>query len=478
MSIRAQALSGIRWAGIASLVRTAVQLAQLFVLTKLLSPADFGNMAVVLAIVTFLQMFSDMGISNGIIHRRTISEEQLSSLYWLNVAAGGVMALLLWAAGPWVAQFYGQAVLQPLLFLAALYLVISATWQQLRVIAEKELRFARLAGIEIAASLTTLVVSALLAWHGEGVYSMIWGVLAGSLVAALLAWIVLAQGWTPRPRLRLAEVREFLDFGAYMMANNLASTLFTHVDILLGARILDAHAIGLYSLPKNLSTQITSSINPIITRVGLPVMAKSQDDVLLLRRIYLQAIRMTAAANFPVFVALGLFAPEVVRLIFGSQWHEAIPLMQAFACWALIRATGNPVGSLLMARGRADISFKWTVAWLLVIAPAAWAGSQFGPLGLALALTAVAFVGLVPNWYFLVRPLCGAGFIEYFRELVPPLIYALLAGAIAYAAASPVTADLPRLALGLGAGTVVYLSLSLTLDRAWRNAILELLGFR
>ncbi len=131
-----------------------------------------------------------------------------------------------------------------------------------------------------------------------------------------------------------------------------------------------------------------------------------------------------------------------------------------------------------MARGRADLSFRWTVVWLVIIAPAAWVGSQFGPLGLALALTGVGVVGLVPNWYFLVRPLCGAGFLEYFRELAMPLLFSLLAGVLAYAAVTPLTADLPRLGLGLGVGSAVYLSLSLFLDRAWRNTVLELLKFR
>lgn len=478
MTLRNQALSGVRWTSAAAGVRTGIQVAQLLVLARLLTPVDFGNMSVVVAVVAFLRMFADFGVSNAIIHRRQVSADQLSSLYWLNITTGACLALLLLSAGTAVASFYGEPVLRPLFGLAGMYLLLECVWNQLRVMAEKELRFAALAYLEMTASAAGFAVSVAIALLGGGVYALMGGALAGAAAGALMAWPLLADGWRPRLRLNLREIREFLRFGAYMAGNNLANTISLNMDVLLGARLLGAQSIGLYSVPKNLCLQITAAINPVMTRVALPVMARSQEDELMLRNVYLQIVRMTASANFPVFVAIAMFAPEIVRLAFGSQWDDAVPLLQVFAWWALLRSTGNPIGSLLMARGRADLSFKWNLFWLPIFAVAVWLGSQFGAHGIALGLAALGIIGLLPNWYFLVRPLCGAGFGEYFRELGIPLALSAAAALVARIAVAGLVGDLPRLAVGLGCGGVAYVIVSFYFNRSWSLAVLELLKLR
>jgi O-antigen/teichoic acid export membrane protein len=476
VNLRDQALSGVRWTSTSTLIRVSVQVVQLLVLARLLPPADFGNMSVVLAVIAFLQMFADLGVGNAIIHARQISAVQLSSLYWTNVAMGVVLALAVALASPALAAFYGEPVLQPLLALAALSLLAGCLWQQLRVVAEKEMRFARVAWLEIAASVAALPVSVAMAIAGAGVYALLGGVLASAAVGAILAWPMLAGTWRPQLQLRLGEIREFLRFGLYMMGNNLANTLNLSLDVLLGARLLGPQPIGLYSVSKNLCLQVTMAINPVITRVSLPLMARLQEDDLLLKNVYLNVMRMTASANSPIFVAIAFFAAEIVHLVLGPQWDAAIPLLQILAGWALLRATGNPVGTLLMARGRADLSFQWNVAWLPIFALAAWLGSRFGASGLAAAIGALGILGLVPNWYFLVKPLCGARFGEYFREIGIPLALSLAAGLAALAAAAPFSGDVTRLSVGVGCGAVAYLALSRYFNPSWPAAILELLG--
>jgi O-antigen/teichoic acid export membrane protein len=205
-------------------------------------------------------------------------------------------------------------------------------------------------------------------------------------------------------------------------------------------------------------------------------MAKVQGDEELLKRVYLQAMRMTASVNLPIYIALGLFAPVIVNLLLGAQWHDAIPLLQIFAVWALLRSTGNPVGSLLMARGRADLSFKWNMVWLLIMPPAIWFGSQYGVMGMAVAMTALGFIGYWPNWYFLVRPLCGAKLGEYSVQIAVPLVLSLLGGIVGYLSIYALVGDFLRLIVGVSIGGVVYLGLSWRFNRVWVDAMLELVG--
>jgi O-antigen/teichoic acid export membrane protein len=474
MTLRKQAFSGVRWTTFSSLGRAVLQFAQIAILARLLTPADFGLIALVVAIMAFLQIFADAGISNAIIYYQDIAQEQLSSLYWLNVSVSVFLALTLAVTSYWVASWYQQPPLQYLLMLAAATLVVGALGQQIRVLAQKNLRFADLAKVELIAALVGFVAAVTLAWMGAGVYALIAGSLTTAVVGCLLVWLRLSEGWRPQARLRLAEIRQFLRFGAYMVGNNFANTFNSQIDVLLGGRLLGVQSIGLYSVSKDLGLRISNIINPIITQVGLPVMAKAQCDVALLKRVYLQTMRMTASVNFPIYLALGLFAPEIVNLLLGAKWHEAIPLLQIFSIWALLRSTGNPVGSLLMARGKADLSFKWNMVWLFIIPPAILVGSQYGATGMAIAMAALAILAYWPNWYFLVRPLCGAKLGEYSVQMAVPLALSLAGGMAGYFSINLLEGSLLRLLAGLSIGGLVYLGLSWHLNRVWVDAMMEL----
>jgi O-antigen/teichoic acid export membrane protein len=455
--------------------RAGLGFLQVAILARLLEPADFGMMAIVAAVIAFAQIFSDMGVSNAIVHHQRVSQEELSSLYWLNVLAGAGMTLLLLFASPLIAWFYGAPSLQPLLMVVSISFLVVAIAQQLRVVAEKELRFAELARIELAAAIFGFVTAVAWALNWPSVFALVAGMIASNLLTTILSWRSLANGWRPMRRLKLAEIRHFLGFGGYTMANNLVNTFNMQADIFIGGRFLSAPALGVYSLPRDLSLRVAGIINPIVTRVGLPVMAKAQHDQTFLKNVYLKTLRMTASVNFPIYLALAVFAPEVVALLFGPQWGDAVPLLRILALWGLLRSTGNPVGSLIFAVGRADLAFKWNLAMLLVVAPVLWFGVQHGDKGMVIALLAMAVVLAVPGWYVLVRPLCGAGFTEYFQQLLTPLMVGLLSSSIAYVAISPFGDIGVRLGLGLSIGGLSYLILSRLFNRIWYEAMAELL---
>ena len=260
-----------------------------------------------------------------------------------------------------------------------------------------------------------------------------------------------------------------------MIGNNIANTINSQIDVLLGARLLGSEAIGLYSVPKNLTMNVQMAINPIITKVGLPVMAKVQGDTDMLKSVYLNTMRMSASINFPLYVIIVLFAPEIILFVVGEKWNSAIPLLQIFGIWGLLRSIANPVGSLLIATGRVKRSFIWNMALVVIIVPIIWVGSQYGLEGIAFAMVGLMAGLMMPLWYFLIRPSCGASLGEYSKQLVTPLIIALVAGLCGYLAAGLFTHDLIRLILGFMISCVVYLIVSWYFNRTWVDAMTELL---
>ena len=169
MDLRQRTFSGVRWTAFSSLGMAVLQVLQIVVLARLLKPEAIGIFAIVIAITAILQIFSDAGVSNGIIHFQDISQSKLSSLYWLNVATSVFLALSVIILSPWVASFFDTPELTSLLILAAMALVISSFGQQIRVVAQKNLRFATLAKVEIATALAGFIVAVGVALIGGGV---------------------------------------------------------------------------------------------------------------------------------------------------------------------------------------------------------------------------------------------------------------------------------------------------------------------
>lgn len=476
-------------------------LLQMAVLARLLTPGDFGLMALVCAVIAFAQIFSDMGISNAIIHHQKINQEVLSSLFWLNLLASSLLMLLMMSLSPLIAELYHEPRMQALLMLVSLSFLIVALGQQLRVLAEKNLRFQQLAIIELTASLIGFVVSVSVAFAGGGVFALVAGMLSNFLIATLLFWLILANGWRPLWRLRVGEIKDFLGFGAYMVGFSLTNTINLQADILIGGRVLGTNGLGAFSLPKDLSLRLAMIINPIVTRVGLPVMAQAQGDKVLLKSIYLKTLRMTASVNFPLYFMIAFFAPEIVAIMFGAQWQESVPLLRILALWGAVRSTGNPSGSLIFAMGRSKLAFWWSFWLMLFLIPAYWIGSQYGIKGLALSMLISMMAVPLPQWFITIRPLCGAGFVEYFKQFAIPFVISALASSGGFAFATlfelivsrlsewlivegfvidrfivgGLMHSVLRLSTGFLIGGLVYIVLSRWLNRSWFAAITELL---
>ncbi len=474
MSLKTETFSAIRWTTIAMVGRSALQFGQMMILARLLAPADFGIMAVVVSVTAFMLVFTDLGVSTAIIHYQEITHEELSSLYWLNVTVGAVLMILLIVASPWISRRYHEAALTPYLTLISVNFLFLAIGQQLRVMAEKTLRFAMLANVEILAAIGGSAVAVFWAWYRPSVYALVAGVLVNGFLQAVLLWILGSDGWRPAPRMNLRGIRRFLKFGFYIVGGDFINSLNRQADILVGGGFFPPAILGTYSVPRNLCLNLAAVTNPIITRVGLPVMAKAQENPAFLKTVYLKTMRMTASVNVPVYLAMAFFSRDVVLVVFGAKWLSSAPLLVFLAMWGLFRSCANPVGSLLWAVGKADLSFWSNIGQVCVVFPLLWGASHLGIKGLALGQVLIMGGALVPGWYFLVRPSCGARLVEYLLTILGPLSAGIFAVVIAYAAVVRLNAPLWRLTGMVVVGLPAYLIASALVNRSWLTAMKQL----
>jgi len=478
LSLRRRTFTAVRWTSVGTILKASLQVAQVGVLARLLEPEDYGLMAIVTVVLSFATVFSDFGVNSAFVQRRNVSQEQRSSLFWFNVLLSTCLMLLVMALSPVLATFFGDDRLVPLMILGATTFVLAALGRQVRMAAEKALHFKSLMIVEFVAALSGFGVAVVAAGVGWGVYALVAGAIINAMALTVLTWLVLAQGWRPAWRMHFEDISSFLGFGSALVATNIVNHVNTTIDLFLGGRLLSATQLGLYSVPRNLTLQVQFIVNPIITRVAFPLIAEVQHDISRVRSIYLKTLNMTASTNAPVYIGIAFFAPEIVHLVLGAGWERSGAILQILALWGGIRATGNPVGSLLLGMGRANLALKWNLALLLVVPPALWVGSSYGPEGIAWGLLLIQVLLFVPSWYVLVRPLCHASLSVYCKAALRAFVIAMIAFAPAYLVAVQFEGSILRLALGGLVGVPTYLGFSYLWNRTWIDSMIELAGWK
>ncbi|MDD2886296.1 MAG: MOP flippase family protein [Aliarcobacter sp.] len=474
MNLKSQVISGVKWTSLSTVITTVLQLLQLAILARFLEPSAFGLMALVMVVTGFSQAFLDMGISNAIIHKQQISKEQLSTLYWVNVLAGFLLFCIVAFIAPFISNFYNVPELTNLIIIVGLTFVIQPFGQQFMVLWQKEMRFSEMAKIDVSNKFISLVVSVYFAYKGYGVYSLVYGTLAGVIIQTILFMFKGLKEYKPSFIFKIKEIKEFLSFGLFQMGEKTINYFNSQIDNILIGKLLGMEALGIYSISKQLIMRPAQIINPIITKVTFPTMSKVQDDTERLKNIYLKTMNYLSSVNFPIYAFLFVMAPDLVPLIFGNKWNETIIIVQILSIFGAIRSTGNPISSLVLAKGKANWGFYWNLGLFFYVPVGIFISSQWGLVEISWGLVFIMISLVIPNWFFLVKPLCNARFIEYHKEIVLPAIISIIAGIVISLYVNYMDDVVQRLIFGTILGFVMIVGLNLLLNK---KILIELKGF-
>ncbi len=474
--LRRRATSGARWTSTTTGIRIATQFVQLAVLARLLRVEDFGLMAMVNVVLAFAQAFADAGVSNAIIHYRDARREELSSLYWLNVSAGIAVFIGMWFFAPLIARIYHQPPLVQLLRAASVIFIVGPMGQQFLVLLERELRFRRLAAIEVTAIVSSSVIGIVMAWRGYGVWSL---VAATILLFSIKSVLLAAIGWsTWRPMLRFvpSECTRFLHFGLFQMGERVLNLLGQQLDKIVIGILMGPTVLGFYDLAYRLIARPYQILNPVFTRVAFPVFSAVQADRDRLRKGYLELIEILGSITLPLYVGMFALAPAFIRVQLGPGYEATIHLLRILSIVGLSFSLTSPAGSLLMACGRADLGFYLNVLRTSLMFLGIWIGSRWGVDGIAWSLVTVVTVFMFPTHVVIRRKLVGMTLAEFVARLIPFLWPSLVAGAVCLASHRwiPWPNDLVELGVMLAVSAAIYVGLLAWWSRPRLNRMLAM----
>jgi len=472
MSITKQATSGVKWTSISTVCKAVLQLAQLSVVAHYMTAEALGIYALVQVCLAFCQIFMDMGIGNAIIHQQNTSHKHLSELFIINLAIAALLSVSVYLAAPLLALFFEQSALTKYIQLVSIVFVVFAFSRIHLAQLQKQLAFSSIAKVELSSAVVGFSLVVGLTLNDYGVEALIYGYISAALFQTVLFWLVsefrpsvcMPKSWS--------ELKKYLSFGAYQTGDSTVNYFNSQFDLILVGKLLGAEVLGGYALARQFCFRPAMVINPVLTRVAFPVMAKLQSSDKL-TSVYCKLSNMLAMLNFPLYVALAVLAEPIVHIVFGEKWLHIVPMFQLMAIWCLVRSVMNPVGSLLMAVGKVKLAFKWNSFLLLLIPGSIYIGSTFGIYGVACALVLLQICLLPGHWYFLLNKSIGISAKDFFKSLALPLIAAIISGFLAWMVAIELTdfVFFIKLTIGLIIGGISYVLCAYKLNPLFRNLL-------
>ena len=440
--LRQRATGGIVKTGLSQGVRLLVQFASVVLLSRLLLPAEFGLVAMAAPVVAFAALFQDLGLSQAVVQKPNLTQSEVSGLFWMNIGISAVLALLLVAASPLVADFYGEKRVGPLIAAMGANVLCGGLGALHYALLNRRMRFGVLAIIDAAGAIGSLVVSAVFALATHSFWSLFAGSLASLLIPTMGYW--LASGWLPsRPSLQ-AEVRTALHFGANVTGFNLANFFARNLDNVLIGHASGERALGLYDRAYKLLLMPLQQINAPISKVMLPLLAQLGSDRERYERAFLGALSQMLLLALPGTAFMIATSDTLIPVVLGQRWAGAAPIFAALGMAGLLQVLNNTSGWLFVSQHRTREYLHWGLFSGLTCVGSFLIGMPFGPFGVAAAYAAGEYLRTPLLWSMVLRrgPVARARFI---RVTLPH--YAGVVGSLAAILAIRQVADMPPLAL-------------------------------
>ncbi|MCM3116385.1 MOP flippase family protein [Neobacillus sp. MER 74] len=430
--IRDQLHKGVKWTGISTLMITAIQIIQFGLLGKLMSISEFGLVGMITTIVVFAQILLDLGFGTAVIQKEEVSARILSSLFWINMVVGVGLFVLLFLFSPLIATYFHRGELIELIRILAVMFLIAPVGQQCQYLLQKDLRFNLLGAIEAGTTFTSFLILVILILIISPIYAFVISQVVLNSLKGILYFICYQKKWRPSFVFDLSECKEYMAFGAYQLASRLVNRIGSNLDVILIGRFMGAEALGIYNLAYQIVTIPVLKINPIITRVAFPVFSKSHQNQVLITDGFLHMTKLLSLVSFPILMGLTAVSNVFILTVFGQKWLDAVPVVQIMAVVGILRVLMNPNGSVILAKGKANIAFYWDAGVLILYGASLWIAVMTNNLEVvAWTYAGVSLVNfLVGRW--LLNWLIQLRFRQYLQTISVPFLLSLLITTLAF----------------------------------------------
>ncbi len=415
LSLRDKTISGISWSAAGNIVMQFFQFIVSIVLARLLTPEDFGLLGMAMVFVAFFRIFSNSGLSQAIIHKKNVSRELYDTVFILNIIIGIILSLILYFFAPIISKFYENERLNEVVKLFSILFFITSLSINHNALLRKNLKFKSIAFIGLLSSLLSSILAVSLAYYGFGVYSLVWQQISASVIRLILLWYY--SPWKPAFSFKFSAIRDVWRYSTNLSLSSTLNFFTRNSDNLLIGKYLGSYDLGIYSKAYGLMLMPINQVTSVFSSVMFPVLSSIQDDVVRVKKIFLQSNRLIALLSMPMMVGLIATADNLIITLLGNKWAEVVPIIQILAIVGIKQPIGSTHGWIYLSQGRTDIQLYWNIISSVTAIISFFIGLPYGITGIAIAYT-VRTYGV---WYWGVSipgKLINLNFLEYIENLV------------------------------------------------------------
>jgi len=449
-------------------IATGIHTVSTIALARLLTPEDYGIVAMVTAITAFVDLFRELGLSGATIQTRDITYDQVNALFWINVSLGAVITIIIAAAGPALSWFYHKPQLALVAAGISLTSILHSLATQHGALLTRQLRFGTKAIVHITSLIAGLTAAIVLALAG-GTY---WSLVANSVVAALWhtggLWI--ASGFRPALPKRGIKVRHLVRFGVNMAGANIANYFHRNLDNVLIGRAWGAEQLGLYNKAYSLLMLPISNLRYPLNRVAFPAMSRLQNEPRAFRSYFIKYCALLAFLTMPIVTFLFICSKQVILLLLGPRWLGAAELFSLLALVSFIQPPATLVGTVQLSLGEAGRYFRRGLFIAISAVIFFFLGLPWGARGVAIGYCISTYLVLHPSilYAFPKTPLRP---IDFYRSIWKPAFASLVMGLSLLLAEKLLQRppDAVLIAILLPLGGLIYLAIYSLLPKGRQN---------
>lgn len=453
-SLKKKTFSGAVWSAVERFSSYGLQFVFSILMARLLSPSDYGTIALLNVFFAICQTFIDSGFNLAIIRKQDRTEEDFSTAFIFSMTVAIASYLLLWFSAPYIASFYKLPMLKQITRVISFNLVISTLSSMHNAKLSICLDFCSKAKISIFAVVGSCLLGLWMAYAGYGIWALVVQVMASSLIRTLLLFYYVR--WIPQLRFSKSSFKSMFSFGSKMLVSGVIGNIYNNLYSIIIGKIFTPSLLGMYSKAESFATLPSLQISGVMLSVSYPALAKMQDDDERLMMAYKKIFKLSSFIIFPSMIGLASLSDPLIRLLLGDKWEGVIILLQIL-CFSYVWDAFNACNmNLLQLKGYSGRYLKLEIAkkilgiiMLVITVP-------MGLTEMCIGRVCLSLISIPLNTYYSGK-FYNYGLLAQLKDLSPVLILSLIMGGVVWVSASLISSLLLKLILGFIVGVIFYI---------------------
>ena len=421
--VHSLAAKGGFWIFILRAISVLLSIGRLIILARLLDPNDFGLMGLAMLMMMIIEMLGQTGFHQALIQKKDCTEAHLNTAWTIGIGRGFILAIILYAIGPFAATFFRIADAKEVIQVMGLLIVCQGFYNVGIVYFQKSLQFNKYFVYELSGVVVDFIVVICAVVILRNVWAIVLGKLAGNIVRCLLSYIL--HPYRPHFNLDIDKAKELWLFGKWMLGSSILVFIIIQGDDLFVTKLLGGAALGLYQMAYKISNLPTTEIAHVISQVAFPTYSQLQDDTVRLKNAFLRFFQLTALLSLPTAGLIFSLSGDSVRILMGEKWLRMIPSLQMLLLWGVIRGFVGSISAIFMAIGKPQIVTKLQGFQAVLLLMLLWPlTSNWGISGASAAVLFSALAMFFVRSHILIG-MMNYHFWEYYRAITVPFILTL-----------------------------------------------------